>query len=43
MSHLFAFIAIRTLSYHVMYTNTHHIRVFGTMLSPDYFWRKISK
>ncbi len=43
MGHPFAFIAIRTLSYHFILPKEDKIRVFGITLSPDYFWRKISK
>ena len=43
MGHPFAFSAMRTLSYHAIYIKTDFIRVFGTILSPDYLWRKISE
>ena len=43
MGHPFTFIAIRTLSYHGFHINIETIRRFGTMLSPDHFWRKISE
>ena len=43
MGHPFTFIAIKTFSYHDFHTNMKIIRSFGTMLSPDHLWRRISK
>ena len=43
MGHPFGFIANGTFSYHLIHPRAYQIRVFGTMLSPDHLWRKISK